>query len=103
VTIRTPTLLLQTLPQGPNPKRRSCLRNPVHSLSVLENFKSLRTPAVSDSSGDRPPEFLLQVSGRRPPDALACDFNYVTPPAPTEASAIFTPGPMVEEMEIFFM
>ena len=26
-----------------------------------------------------------------------------TPPAPTEASAIFTPGPMVEEMEIFFM
>jgi hypothetical protein len=28
---------------------------------------------------------------------------YAAPPAPTEASEIFTPGPMVEEMEIFFM
>jgi hypothetical protein len=29
--------------------------------------------------------------------------TYVTPPAPTEANAIFTPGPMVEEMDIFFI
>jgi len=29
--------------------------------------------------------------------------NYAAPPAPTEVKAIFTPGPMVEEIEIFFM
>ncbi len=28
--------------------------------------------------------------------------NYAAPPAPTEESVIFTPGPMVEEREIFF-
>ena len=28
--------------------------------------------------------------------------NYAAPPAPTADKAIFTPGPMVDEMEIFF-
>ena len=28
---------------------------------------------------------------------------YAVAPAPTLGSAIFTPGPMVDEMEIFFM
>ena len=53
-------------------------------------FKSLRTPVVSDSPGHRRPEFfkLLQASG---------------PPAPTDESAIFTPGPIVEAIETFFM
>jgi hypothetical protein len=41
----------------------------------------------------------LTMGGHDPPiHTYAC-----IPPAPTEASAIFTPGPMVEEMEIFFM
>jgi hypothetical protein len=58
---------------------------------VLENFKApllieRGPPAVSDSPGDRPPESKL----------------YAMPPAPTEVSEIFTPGPIVEEMEIFF-
>src|SRR5262249_30482868 len=85
VTIRVPTLLLFTLPQGQNPNRRSFPRKsgsfPVCAGNLLSLF---RAPAVSDSPGDRPPEF-----------------SYATPPAPTAASEIFTPGPMVEEMEIF--
>jgi len=28
---------------------------------------------------------------------------YAAPPAPIEASEIFTPGPMLEEMETFFI
>ena len=63
-----------------------------HSLSMLENFKAFQPPAVSDSPGDRPPELKINK------------WHYATPPpAPTEASEIFTPGPMVEEMEIFFI
>jgi hypothetical protein len=53
------------------------------------SFKCLGTPVVSDSSGDRPPEFSK--------------LSYASPPTPTEASAIFTPGPIVEESETFFM
>ncbi len=59
------------------------------SLSAPEVLSALRTPVVSDSSGDRPPEFSK--------------LSYASPPTPTEASAIFTPGPIVEESETFFM
>jgi hypothetical protein len=109
---------------------------------MLENFKLYRptgfgAPAVSDSPGDRPPEFVLQPSGhfrfaeafglqipityrRRSRFIFVTEFvttgiqlfaartepairNYVAPLTPTAASEIFTPGPMVDEMEIFFI
>jgi hypothetical protein len=49
-------------------------------------------------SGDHPPKFKNPS-----PEGMELNNYTCTPPAPTEASAIFTPGPMVEEMEIFFM
>jgi hypothetical protein len=64
------------------------LANPVPSLSVLENFKLLAK---------------LQQSRTVPAIVRRNLKNYAAPPAPTEASEIFTPGPMVEEMEIFFI
>ena len=66
---------------------RGTLANPVPSLSVLENFKILAD---------------LQQSRTVPAIVRREVKPYATPPAPTEVSEIFTPGPMVEEMEIFF-
>jgi hypothetical protein len=57
---------------------------------MLENFKLLRQKASK-----------LQQSRTVPAIVRRNLENYDA--APTEARAIFTPGPMVEEMEIFFM
>ncbi len=97
MTIRKPTLLLETLPQGPNPNGEAAFANPVPSLSVLENFKLLAKLQQSRT---------VPAIVRRNSEVAAVrsgTIHYVAPPAPTEASAIFTPGPMVEEMEIFFI
>ena len=66
-----------------------------HSLSMLENFKLLRQKALELQQSRTVPAIVRRNLS---------DGRYATPPpAPTEASEIFTPGPMVEEMEIFFM
>jgi hypothetical protein len=82
----------QNLPQGPNPNWRIFFANPVSSLSVLEDFKTFRRTGlqVSSSLG----QFRRSSAGIN---------TYTAPPAPTEGSEIFTPGPMVDEREIFFM
>ena len=63
---------------------------------MLEDFK---TPLLAYGRKGRLQQSRT-VFGDRPPNSKNL---YTAPPAPTEASAIFTPGPMVEEMEIFFM
>ena len=56
---------------------------------MLENFKILANLQQSRT--------VLAIVRENSKNPYAC-----APPAPTEASAIFTPGPIVELMEIFF-
>ena len=72
---------------------KSSFANPVSSLSVLENFKTPKSLQQSRT--------VLAIVRE---NSLRFGRQAAAPPAaPTEASAIFTPGPMVELMEIFFI
>jgi hypothetical protein len=65
---------------------------------MLEDFKTL-----SDLQQSRTVPAIVRRNYLRPRPARGENQNYAAPPAPTEASEIFTPGPMVEEMETFFI
>jgi hypothetical protein len=90
VTIREITLLLNAAP-GSKPELRK-RASEIRFIPCL-CWRILRLRGVSSSLGQFP-----AIVRRNLKNLYAC-----APPAPTEASAIFTPGPMVEEMEIFFM
>src|SRR5215469_5903830 len=76
---------LESLPQGSNPNGEVSFANSVLAPSALEDLS---------------PEGLQR--SRTGHSAIAGRNCYSAPPAPTLASAIFTPGPIVELMEIFF-
>src|SRR6185437_7720116 len=77
-----------SLPQGPNPK---CGTAPEIRFIPCLCWRILRPSGLQQS------RTVPAIVRRNSVTAYAA-----APPAPTAASEIFTPGPMVDEMEIFF-